>query len=198
MRAPRSTNRKQEILETLVEMLQEQPCSRVTTAVLAKRVGVSEAALYRHFPSKTRMYLDLFEYVDETLFSQVSRFSAAGLLPQATCRKVVEFFLAFMEKNPGLCRLLTSDSLSAEDERLARQMTQFYERLQTELRQIFRKGEIEAGIRTRLPVGISSDLLMSVIEGRLVRFVRSDFRQLPTADLEHFWSLLEGALYSTE
>src|SRR5690606_19959233 len=113
------------ILEALAHMLEVSPGSRITTAALAKQVGVSEAALYRHFPSKSKMLEGLIEFIEDTLFSRVTLIAAdKGLTAVGKCEKILQLLLAFAERNPGITRILTGDALAGETERLRRRVAQ--------------------------------------------------------------------------
>src|SRR5210317_2466593 len=109
---PRKTQRRQQILEALAQMLEANPGDRITTAGLARQVGVSEAALYRHFPSKTKMYEGLIEFIEDTLFSRIAIIVKDEQKAIVQCERVVALLLGFSEKNPGITRLLTGDILT--------------------------------------------------------------------------------------
>ena len=138
-------DRKQEILMALAEMLEAAPDTRITTARLASRVGVSEAALYRHFPSKSTMYAGLLTFTEDTLFGLIGRLPSEqpGALNQ--CQGLLRLYLEFCEKNPGITRLLTGRALTGESQRLHQQVDQVYERLETQLKQYLREAELREG-----------------------------------------------------
>ena len=119
--------------------LEGQPGARITTAALAKEVGVSEAALYRHFPSKAKMLEGLIEFIEESLFSRISRIMAEEPTAQARCRKLLALLLTFAELNPGMARLMTGEALQGETQRLRGRIRQVYDRLETQLRLILRE-----------------------------------------------------------
>ena len=191
-------DRRQQILQALALMLQNNPGDRITTASLAAEVGVSEAALYRHFPSKAKMIEALIEFVEEALFSRINRIQRAdaGLSPQQQCRDIVRLVLAFAEQNPGFSRLFVGDALQGESERLRSRMRQVFERLETHLRQTVRDHQSSRTALPKVPAAVAANLLLSCAEGRINQFVRSEFRALPTADWEAQWSALEGALFA--
>jgi TetR/AcrR family transcriptional regulator len=194
MPRPRS-NRRQEILQTLAAMLEQTPGGRITTATLAAQVGVSEAALYRHFPSKARMLEGLIEYTEETLFSRISRIIESTEESLVQCEQILYLFLAFVEKNPGISRLLNGDALTGETDRLRQRVSQIFDRLETQLRQIFREAEINEARRTQATVTSTAGVLLAFVEGKLSQFVRSDFRLLPTSNWPEQWGLLRGSVY---
>src|SRR5690606_11558534 len=122
--------RRQQILEALAQMLEASPGERITTAGLARTVGVSEAALYRHFPSKSKMFEGLIEFIEETVFSRVTLILSEEPDAAVRCEKILGLLLAFAERNPGISRILTGDALAGETERLRNRVAQLYERLE--------------------------------------------------------------------
>ena len=187
-------DRKQQILMALAEMLEEAPDTRITTARLASAVGVSEAALYRHFPSKRNMYAALLEFAEDTLFGLIGRIPGeqAGALDQ--CHRLLCIYLEFCEKNPGITRLLTGRALTGESLRLHQQVEQLYRRLETQLKQYLREAEMREQLRTRLPVTTAANLLMAAAEGRVSQFCRSDFRRSPLEGWVDQWAHLSDGL----
>ena len=192
MAKARSGERRQAILATLARMLQEQHGERITTARLAHEVGVSEAALYRHFPSKAKMFEGLLEFIEESLFTRINRILAEEPAIEARLRQILFLVLAFVDKNPGMARILYGDILTGETERLRHRVAQIFNRIETQFRQILREGG--PGQPLQLPPGETADLLLTIIEGRIARIVRSCFRVSPIADWEQKWSTLAGAL----
>lgn len=190
----KKTSRRQQILEALAHMLEASPGERITTARLAKEVGVSEAALYRHFPSKSKMFEGLIEFIEDTVFSRISLIISDE--PQAIirCELILTLLLGFSERNPGISRILTGDALAGETERLRSRMEQFFDRLETQLKQILREAEMREGIRTTMPVNIAANLLMSTTEGRISQFVRSEFKRKPTENWNLQWPVLINGL----
>lgn len=182
--------RRQQILESLARMLEASPGARITTAALAKEVGVSEAALYRHFPSKSKMFEGLIEFIEETIFSRISIISAEEIDALSRCQKILYLLLAFSERNPGITRILTGDALAGETERLRKRVVQFFDRLETQLRQILREAELRDGLHFGMSVGLTVNLLMAAMEGRIAQFVRSEFRKRPTEFWEDQWPYL--------
>src|SRR5204862_7331111 len=130
--------RRDQILQTLSAMLQHPRCEKVTTAALAARLDVSEAALYRHFASKAQMFEGLIEFIESTLFSLVNRITTDTTDGVAQAAQIVSVLLGFAEKNPGMTRVLIGDALVNEDERLQVRMNQLYERVEAALRQAFK------------------------------------------------------------
>ena len=187
-------NRKQQILMALTEILEEASDNRVTTARIAAAVGVSEAALYRHFPSKRTMYAALLEFAEDTLFGLIGRIPGQqpGALDQ--CHRLLCIYLEFCEKNPGITRLLTGRALTGESLRLHQQVEQLHQRLETQLKQYLREAEMREQLRTRLPVATAANLLMATAEGRASQFCRSDFRRSPMEGWIDQWAQLTDGL----
>lgn len=189
----RNPQRRQQILEALAQMLEDHPGDRITTARLAQQVGVSEAALYRHFPSKARMFEGLIEFIEETLFRRIGLILQEEGEAGTRCEKILFLLLTFAERNPGISRLLTGDALAGETARLRQRVTQLLERVETQLRQVLREAELREGLRPVLPAPEAANLLMSAAEGRIGQFVRSDFRRPPGAGwAEQCAYLLDG------
>lgn len=179
-------------------MLQASPGVRITTAALAKEVGVSEAALYRHFPSKSKMFEGLIEFIEETLFSRISLILSEEPVALVRCEKILFLLLTFTERNPGITRILTGDALAGETERLRQRVAQLFERLETQLKQILREAEIREGNRPTLPITAAANLMMSSAEGRISQFVRSEFRRRPTEFWQDQWSVLVQGFFVEE
>lgn len=182
--------RRQQILETLAMELEKSPGEPVTTAGLARAVGVSEAALYRHFPSKAKMFEALIEFIEESVFGLITRILEDEKNMHRRCEKVLSLVLGFAQKNPGITRLLTGDVLLGETERLRKRVDKFYERLETQLKQILREGEANGELKPVSPVQAQANLMLSVLEGRMQQFVRSGFSQSPLAHWEQQWPML--------
>lgn len=189
--------RAQQILEALARQLETNPGQRITTAALAKEVGVSEAALYRHFPSKARMFEALIEFIEASVFGLISRILEDNGSARARCENILAMLLGFSAKNPGLSRILVGDALTGEHDRLRVRITQFYDRLETQLKQILR----EAEGKNELPVGHPStaiaNLLLATAEGRMNQFVRSGFQLSPLERWDQQWQLLSTTLFPT-
>ena len=187
---PRKSQRRQQILEALAQMLEANPGNRITTAGLAKQVGVSEAALYRHFPSKSKMFEGLIEFIEETLFSRIKLILNEEPGAAARCEKMLMLLLAFAERNPGITRILTGDALAGETERLHLRVAQLFDRFETQLRQVIREAEMREGLRPAIPLPAAANLMMATAEGRISQYVRSGFKRAPTEDWKEQWDLL--------
>jgi TetR/AcrR family transcriptional regulator len=192
---PRRSQRRQQILEALAQMLEANPGNRITTAGLARQVGVSEAALYRHFPSKTKMFEGLIEFIEDTLFSRINIILGEEQTAAQRCEKMLMLLLVFTERNPGLTRILTGDALTGETERLHARVAQLFDRFETQLKQVIREAELREGLRPSIPLPAAANLLMAAAEGRISQYVRSGFQRLPTADWAKQWELLIGGFF---
>ena len=187
-------SRKEQILQALARMLETSPGERITTAALAREVGVSEAALYRHFPSKARMFEDLICFIEDTLFQRITHILKEETSAELRCHKIVTLVLAFAERNPGMTRLLTGDALAGETDRLRKRIVRFYDRLEVQLKQVLREAQIRENLRPAISVAALANLLLATCEGRLVQFVRSEFAKPPLENWELQWSLLSSLL----
>jgi TetR/AcrR family transcriptional regulator len=175
-------------------MLETSPGQRITTAALAKEVGVSEAALYRHFPSKARMFEGLIKFIEDTLFIRISKVLKEESSAEARCQKILTLLLTFADKNPGMTRLLTGDALSGETERLRERIAQFFDRLEAQLKQILREAQIRESKKPAISAAALANLLLATCEGRLVQFVRSEFKASPLEHWDLQWEFLRQQL----
>lgn len=194
--ADEKISRRQQILETLALELERSPGLPITTAGLARAVGVSEAALYRHFPSKAKMFEALIEFIEESVFGLINRILNEEKNMLVRCEKISTLVLGFAQKNPGITRLLTGDVLTGETERLRKRVDKFYERLETQLKQVLREGEANNELKPVSPVQAQANMLLSVMEGRMQQFVRSEFKSLPLHMWDQQWPLLAKCFIS--
>lgn len=183
-------SRRQQILEALAHELEMNPGERITTAGLARAVGVSEAALYRHFPSKAKMFEGLIEYIEESIFSLINRILKEESSALKRCENILSLLLGFSERNPGLTRILSGEVLTGETERLRIRVSQFYERVETQLKQVLREGEMNKELTFNIPVQAQANLLLAVVEGRIIQYVRSGFKRSPVEHWNNQWALL--------
>ncbi len=183
MGTTRSGERKLQILQALAQMLEEPQAEKVTTAALARRLSISEAALYRHFASKAQMFEGLIEFIESSIFSvinQISEREESGLLQ---AQSVSMLLLNFAVRNPGMTRVMIGDALVNEDSRLQLRMNQFFDRVELTLRQCLRLAATQ-GRSGEETVAAKSNLMMSYIIGKLFRFVKSQFREKPTENMQ--------------
>jgi TetR/AcrR family transcriptional regulator len=177
--------RRVQILETLATMLQEPGAERVTTAALAAKLEVSEAALYRHFASKAQMFEGLIEFIEQSVFTLVNQIVERETDARAQVQKVLAVLLQFGEKNPGMTRVMVGDALVFENDRLTARMNQFFERIESQLRQSLRQLAEGAGSQTpTVDAQAQASALTAFAIGRLQRFARSGFKKSPTEHLD--------------
>ena len=188
-------SRKDQILQSLATILEQSPGQRITTAGLAKHVGVSEAALYRHFPSKAKMFEALIEFIENTIFSRISQIMNEEMEADKRCEKILGLILTFCERNPGITRILTGDPLAGETERLRQRVTQLFDRIEAQLRQIIREMPIRGQQKTSTDPVVGANLLLSLAEGRIGQYVRSDFERKPTTEWDAQWQVVREGLF---
>lgn len=193
----RTSGRAQEILEALAGMLQSSPGTKITTAALAAQMGVSEAALYRHFPSKARMFEGLIDFIEDTLFTRIRNILDEEQQAQSRLYKILSLVLIFAERNPGMARIITGDALTGEDLRLRARVGQMHDRLEAQLKQLLRESEVAENLRTALTTSASADIMLALLEGKIRQFVRSDFSRLPTEHWGDQWRALSQSLFQT-
>ena len=187
--------RRIKILQSLAEILEQSPGARITTARIAQQVGVSEAALYRHFPSKAKMFEGLIEFIETTIFSRITIILKEEKSAASRCQKIIFLLITFAELNPGITRILTGDPLTGESERLRGRVVQFFDRFETQLKQVLRESALSEDDQPRLDVQITANLMLSVAEGRISQYVRSDFTRLPTTQWNEQWYILQQTLF---
>lgn len=188
-------DRKQNILEVLARELETNPGSRITTAALAKAVGVSEAALYRHFASKAKMYEALIDFAEDSVFGLINKILEQEKAVEKRCERIISLVLGFAERNPGISRVLLGDALVGENERLRIRVAKFFERIETQLKQILREANLSGGSRASQSIDATANLIMIIIEGHISEFIRSEFEKKPTANLDQQWVLLKESLF---
>jgi TetR/AcrR family transcriptional regulator len=182
---PRPGERRVQILETLATMLQEPGAERVTTAALAAKLDVSEAALYRHFASKAQMFEGLIEFIEQSVFTLVNQIVERESDAGTQVQRVLAVLLQFGEKNPGMTRVMVGDALVFENDRLTARMNQFFERIESQLRQSLRQHAESKGSTTpTADANAQASALTAFAIGRLQRFARSGFRKSPTEHLD--------------
>ncbi len=174
-----------QILQTLAHMLEQPGAERITTAALAARLEVSEAALYRHFASKAQMFEGLIEFIENSVFTLVNQVVERETSGSLQAQKVAAVLLQFGEKNPGMTRVMVGDALVFEHERLSTRMNQFFDRVESQLRQSLRSAAEAGGSATpTVDAQVLASAVVSLIVGRLQRYARSGFKKLPTEHIE--------------
>lgn len=187
-------NRRDHILQCLAQMLETSPGQRITTAKLAAEVGVSEAALYRHFPSKARMFEGLIEFIEESLLSRINLIMDEEKDTMRRCQQVLILLLVFAERNPGISRVLNGDALLGENERLRSRISNLFSKIETQLKQMLREKTLREGKGFNLDEAILANLLLAFAEGRIAQFVRSEFKQKPTTHFDEQWTFIQQQL----
>ena len=191
----RAVPRRQQILEALAREIEQRPASRITTARLAGVVGVSEAALYRHFPGKAAMFEALIEFAEEAVFGLVNQIVAdESGSARRRCERIVGVVLGFAEHNAGIMRVLIGEALVGEDRALVERVAKFFERLETQLRIIIRDAS-DASLTQRSQAGASANLMVAFVLGRMHQFSASGLRRRPTEDLDRQWTMIAGAVF---
>jgi len=196
---PKPGERRVQILQALATMLEQPGTERITTAALAARLEVSEAALYRHFASKAQMFEGLIEFIEQTVFSLINQITAqervavapdaAALTRQAS--QVVAMLMQFAEKNPGMTRVMVGDALVFENERLQQRMNQFFDKIEATLKQSLRgAAELSGSATPSVDAQVRASVLTAFVVGRLQRFARSNFKRLPSEHHEASLALI--------
>lgn len=196
---PKPGERRIQILQALAEMLEQPGADRITTAALAARLGVSEAALYRHFASKAQMFEGLIEFIEQSVFTLVNQISeraqadpalGAPALPRQASQ-VITMVLQFAEKNPGMTRVMVGDALVFEHARLQQRMNQFFDKVEATLRQSLRPVADDSGSATpSVDAQVMASALTAFLLGRLHRYARSGFKRLPSEHLDASLALM--------
>ena len=175
----RPGQRKTEILQTLAQMLQSPRGERITTAALAAKLDVSEAALYRHFASKAQMFEGLIEFIEETLFGLINRITSEEVSGSKQLEKTIAMLLGFAQKNPGMTRVLIGDALVNEDERLQARVNQLVDRLEASLRQSARLAVGAAALPADWDVNAYANAIIAFVLGRWHLYAKSGFKRAP-------------------
>ena len=192
--APRTGERRLQILQTLAAMLESPRAERVTTAALAARLEVSEAALYRHFASKAQMYEGLIEFIEQSIFGLANKITAEEDDGLRQLHALVGMLLGFAERNPGMTRVLIGDALVYEDERLQTRINQLHDRIEATLKQSLRLATTAAKAGTATAEAVDAtphaNLILAYVVGRWHQFAKSGFRRKPTELWEKQWPFL--------
>lgn len=194
--AEQKRNRREEILQALAAMLETSPGQRITTAKLAANLGVSEAALYRHFPSKARMFEGLIEFVEDTLLTRINMIMDEEKNTFSRCYAILQLLLTFAERNPGITRVMTGDALMGEHDRLRGRMEDLFNRIESSIKQVLREKAMREQQRFIVDETVLANLLLSYADGKISQFVRSNFKRLPTEHLSTQWQIMEQQLLS--
>jgi TetR/AcrR family transcriptional regulator len=188
---PKPGERRVQILQTLAQMLEQPGGERVTTAALAAKLQVSEAALYRHFASKAQMFEGLLDFIDQTVFGLVNQIIEREGDGAQKAARIIAMLLQFGERNQGMTRVMVGDALVHENERLQQRMNQFFDRLESSLRQVLKDAQVVRLSQTpTVEAQVRASVLTAFALGRLQRFARSGFKKSPTEQLDAALSLV--------
>ncbi|HEY9064770.1 MAG TPA: nucleoid occlusion factor SlmA [Burkholderiaceae bacterium] len=188
---PKPGERRVQILQTLASMLEQPGAERVTTAALAAKLDVSEAALYRHFASKAQMFEGLIEFIEQSVFTLINQIHERETDAFVQARRVLTVLLQFGEKNPGMTRVMVGDALVFENDRLLARMNQFFDKIEAQLRQCLRSGaEAQGSATPTVDANAQASVLTAFAVGRLQRYARSGFKRAPTEHLDAALRLL--------
>lgn len=190
---PKPGERRVQILQALATMLEQPGAERITTSALAARLEVSEAALYRHFASKAQMFEGLIEFIEQTVFTLINQIAERETDPAQRTRKLVIMLLQFAEKNPGMTRVMAGDALVFENERLQERMNQFFDKLESSLKQNLRDAAgVDGAATPTVQAQVQASVIVAFMMGRLQRFSRSGFKRLPTEHLDASLAVVLG------
>ena len=191
--AGKTRNRRQEILQTLARMLEKQN-TKITTALLASELDISEAALYRHFPSKAKMFESLIDFAEETIFSRIKSISAESDDSLNKCKRIINLVLNFCSKNPGITRLLIGNSLVSEYESLNTRIKSIHEKLTQNFKAVLTVRQDNMGELIKYSVDDVANLFTNLIEGKINSFVRSDFNKDPLTNFNSQWQMIKDGI----
>jgi TetR/AcrR family transcriptional regulator len=180
---PKPGERRVQILQALAAMLEQPGAERVTTAALAARLDVSEAALYRHFASKAQMFEGLIDFIEQSVFTLINQITEREAPGHEQAARIVAMLVQFAEKNPGMTRVMVGDALVYENERLQNRMNQFFDKIEATLRQSLRDA-VEGSATPSVDAQVRASTLAAFVVGRLQRFARSGFRRAPSEHLD--------------
>jgi TetR/AcrR family transcriptional regulator len=198
MPAKQPGERRLQILHALAEMLEQPSAEKITTASLAARLQVSEAALYRHFASKAQMFEGLIEFIETSVFGVINKISAEQEQGMAQVESIMALLLGFAEKNPGMTRVLTGDALVNEDARLQSRINQLHDRLESSLKQSLRVAAAQGQIEGAVDTAATANLLLCFCVGRWQLFAKSGFKRRPAENWPAQWQLLQHGLHASQ
>tara|TARA_B110001450_G_C17579921_1_gene464487 strand:+ start:155 stop:724 length:570 start_codon:yes stop_codon:yes gene_type:complete len=187
------SDRKNIILQSLASLLEEKNLSKVTTSLLAEKSKITEAALYRHFPSKRAIYAELFSFCDEAIFAKCGELKKSKLSPKEKTKNAFLFFMMFVERNKGFARLISREALSADEQNVSDSVNQFFERFELSIKQML--SEDQDNLITQ--PGISAQLIVTCIEGNVGRYIRSKFKDSPSTYIDNIWELLSLNIFKS-
>ena len=186
-------DRKNIILQALAGLLEERNLSKITTSLLAEKSKITEAALYRHFPSKRAIYAELFSFCDDAIFNKCGELKKSKLAPKEKVKNAFLFFMIFIEINKGFARLLSREALSSDEQNVTDSVNQFFERFELSIKQML--SEDTDNLITQ--PGISAQLIVTCLEGNVGRYIRSKFKDSPSSYIDNVWELLSLNIFKS-
>ena len=186
--------RQLDIMQSLAKMLQAKGPVKVTTASLANECGITEAAIYRHFPSKRKIYEGLVDFCEQSLFDLIGDINSSKDDHLQKVSKIMILLVSFSEKNPGLARLLTREAFSIDEASLDDRIKQMFSKIELQIKQNLQKYEQQTKKKLALPSASSANLLLAFVEGVIQQFVRSGFTEKPTQRISDQAAFLTGSL----
>ena len=187
-------SRKIQIMQTLASMLEDREPVKITTAELAKRTNITEAAIYRHFPSKRKIYQELVEFFEDSIFPRVASIKKDSA-PDEVAGKIVILILTFCEKNKGISKILNREALSVDESKIESKVDLIFDRLALEIKQSFQNYEKETKNKLSLNASSAADLVVSCLEGQIQIFIRSKFKIDIVQSWNEHWQIIKKAIY---
>ncbi|MGV6826276.1 MAG: nucleoid occlusion factor SlmA [bacterium] len=189
-------NRKQDILEALAKELEKHPGDKITTAAIARAVGVTEAALYRHFPSKTRMFEGLIQFAEDALFTRFNQIVEEEKGTENRCRLMLYLLLRFAEQNPGILSVLLGQAVVGEHERLYDRTRTLFERIAAQFKQVLREVTIRQDVSLRVSPEEAAGFFLTYAEGKMHGFLRQRFSESPMGSWDRDWQILQQGVFA--
>ncbi len=190
--AAKPGERKLQILQTIAGMLEQPKGDKITTAALAAKLDISEAALYRHFASKAQMFEGLIEFIEQTVFGLANKITSEEAGGMKQVEGILSMLLGFAQKNRGMTRVLIGDALVNEDERLQLRINQLFDRIETTLKQALRIAATQGNLDANIDVGAQANVMLCYVIGRWQLFGKSGFTRDPMAQWPQQWAILSG------
>ena len=187
-------SRKTQIMQTLARMLEEKEPVKITTAELARRTEITEAAIYRHFPSKRKIYEEMVIFFESNIFPRMESIRSNHPSEEVP-GLIVSLILSFCEKNKGFAKILNKQALTAAEAKIDDKISLIFERLNVEIKQSFQSYERETKKKLKINSSSSADLLMSCMEGQIQAFTRSNFKKNSLTDWQAHWNLLKDSIF---
>ena len=187
-------SRKIQIMQTLASMLEDREPVKITTAELAKRTNITEAAIYRHFPSKRRIYQELVEFFENSIFPRIASIKKDSA-PDEVAGNIVMLILTFCDKNKGISKILNREALSVDESKIEDKVNLLFDRVALEIKQSFQNYEKETKNKLSLNTGSAADLVVSCLEGQIQIFIRSKFKRDITHSWNEHWQIIKKAIF---